>query len=203
MGVNGNLLMWCAALGAVTAAGCGNEPGARVTLEGSRYDADGACFGPREPAGPVPFSGDPICGAALTHALDPDGACWLFPSTCLPEGFVAVGDALAVECRQTFRSCAEPDAPVSCAERHIVVCEWGEACVLTGGPHYKPEADCFDAEPSPLACVEAGQSCPPVVTPALDADGRCFAFGGCLPPGYTPAPPEHPCRLALGRTCGG
>lgn len=33
---------------------------------------------------------DDLCGDALTCAYETEGACWMFPSTCLPEGWTSL-----------------------------------------------------------------------------------------------------------------
>jgi hypothetical protein len=55
-------------------------------IEGWRLDASQANYD-YLPAGCHP--GFTACDAALATALDPGGACWMFPSTCLPNHFMA------------------------------------------------------------------------------------------------------------------
>lgn len=285
-------------------------------LAGARYDELNDCFRPAGSLGDSP-AGLP-CADAETHAVDAQGSCWLFESTCLPEGFTAL-DALpgnrAYACRETFRFCSEPLAcgdqqldvngacvtcndlrasrfasvsslleatgwdacstdadcvmePVigscewecdravgrdyvedfrselseflprfcgdlepaawaarcsgadrqecgahalcragkcregtRCADRSIDACASDADCVVSSAAAYDSANSCFAQGLTPLACVDADLSCPPVITPALDAFGNCYAFGNCLPPEFTPAPDDHPCRQAVATPC--
>jgi hypothetical protein len=54
-----------------------------VPVMAARLDAARNCKA-NEYAGCLPPM---VCGASLTTALDPPGACWLFSDTCMPEGF--------------------------------------------------------------------------------------------------------------------
>ena len=40
---------------------------------------------------------------------------------------------------------------------------------------YDTARSCF-GEPERVGCVPKGRSCPPTITYAIDASGRCFAF---------------------------
>jgi hypothetical protein len=90
---------------------------------------------------------------------------------------------------------------LACADRSIDACEEDGACSLSRGSPYNAAAACFRVEFPSVGCVDPDLSCPPVITAALDAEGNCFSFGGCLPNGFTPAPEGHPCRAALADTC--
>lgn len=90
---------------------------------------------------------------------------------------------------------------VGCDERAPDRCTQDGLCAASGGFPYVPDLGCFSSALEPVGCVDPDRSCPPVVTPALDDEGRCFSFGGCLPAGFTPAPEGHPCRADLAVTC--
>ncbi|HEX2881156.1 MAG TPA: hypothetical protein VHO25_16610, partial [Polyangiaceae bacterium] len=51
--------------------------------QGQRLDTTLNCF-QRQFGGCTP---NLPCGGALTTAIDAEGTCWMFPSTCLPTGF--------------------------------------------------------------------------------------------------------------------
>lgn len=86
---------------------------------------------------------------------------------------------------------------VSCANRAPDRCTQDGLCATSGAFRYDPEGLCFSSELVAMGCVDDDTSCPPVTTPALDDQGRCFNFGGCLPAGFTRAPDDHPCLQAL------
>lgn len=78
-------------------------------VTGARYDEASGCFGPDAVAGTLSSDGPPLCDEALTHALSPEGECWLFSDSCLPDGFSAVGQGMGpvfVPCSGTFERCA-------------------------------------------------------------------------------------------------
>lgn len=183
-----------------------NEPGdTREQLSASRYDEANDCFGPREIAGRAPTPGELLCNDAMTHALDAEGSCWLFPSTCLPLGFSEIDTASAElpPCRQTFRYCTE-GAEVPCAERDLESCVGEGECTVAGGWPYDAANECFRYgvdDIVPLACVDADLTCPPDISFGLDVDGNCYAFGNCVPEGFTDVPAEHACHQALGASC--
>jgi hypothetical protein len=52
-------------------------------LDGLRYDPAQGCV-THEPAGCNDWH---VCGGIVTAAIDGDGACWSFPSICIPDGF--------------------------------------------------------------------------------------------------------------------
>jgi hypothetical protein len=89
---------------------------------------------------------------------------------------------------------------LSCAQRASDGCSEDGLCATSRAFPYDAEAGCFASESVAVGCVDADASCPPVITPALDSEGRCFAFGNCLPAGFTPAPEGHPCRADVGAT---
>jgi len=52
------------------------------SVHGQPRDPAGACMGPRELAGCTRAEG---CSDSMTHAIDPTGRSWLFPSSCQPQ----------------------------------------------------------------------------------------------------------------------
>jgi hypothetical protein len=88
-----------------------------------------------------------------------------------------------------------------CADRNLEECETDGDCAVSSAPAYDSANSCFAQVLTRLACVDSDLSCPPVITPGLDAEGNCYAFGNCLPPGFTPAPGDHPCRQAIATSC--
>jgi hypothetical protein len=89
----------------------------------------------------------------------------------------------------------------TCAARMLNGCTNDGLCAELRGAAYDPDATCFSADSTPFNCADPDVSCPPSLRAALDVDGNCFAFGGCLPPGFTLAPDDHPCSAVIGVTC--
>ena len=90
----------------------------------------------------------------------------------------------------------------TCADRTLDACELNGDCVIGQAFAYAPEGQCFSADSVDVACVDPDASCRPVVTPGVDSNGDCYLFGGCLPPGFEPAPDGSECVAAVGTTCG-
>jgi hypothetical protein len=66
--------------------------------------------------------------------------------------------------------------------------------MVASASQFDETAQCF-GEYMPVVCVDAEVPCPPVITLAVDENGDCFSFGGCLPVGYTEATAEQACPL--------
>lgn len=76
-------------------AGCAPISGRAVSDDG----AGGACVDYAVESVPLGcMSADLGCGSAITNAEDADGDLYVFPSTCLPEGFVEVSVATPPDC---------------------------------------------------------------------------------------------------------
>jgi hypothetical protein len=95
-------------------------------------------------------------------------------------------------------ACRIASGLVPCSERASDRCTEDGLCATSGAFPYDPEGGCFSSEPEAVGCVDAEISCPPVITPALDSQGRCYSFGDCLPTGFTRAPEDHPCWAGIG-----
>lgn len=132
---------------------------------------------------------------AIASGYCMDGGTWR--ETC---GSVVVDCDIAPLCRQG--QCVISTLP--CAARSLEACvdESGDCELATALP-YDAANQCFDGSPTPVACADPDLSCPPVVTAAMDAQGNCYSFGGCLPSGFVRAPEDHPCSAAVVGTCGG
>jgi hypothetical protein len=160
---------------------------------GRRYDAELGCFEDTEVAGTTEASD--VCDDAIGIALDPALDCWWFPNTCLPDGFTA-----EVPDDSPCRNAELCDVNTLCGSRSLDECTDDARCMVANGGEYDAAGECF-LDYAPQGCVDATVACPPNITLALDADGRCVSFGGCLPLGFTAAPPEHPCSEASPAGC--
>ena len=65
---------------------------------------------------------------------------------------------------------------------------------------YDVQRGCF-GEPQRVGCIARDRACPPTITVAVDASGRCFAFPGCLADGFTRAEPGSGCPSAGASDC--
>jgi hypothetical protein len=92
----------------------GNTDG---VIEGRRYDVRG-CFRAPEPLGPrAPENLDfQVCEPFPTRARGPEGECWLFANSCLPDGFDAIGLFDLQDCLTVTDSCADS---LQCAEQQV------------------------------------------------------------------------------------
>lgn len=64
--------------------GCDNVNGCAAVLLAQRYDSTNVCLG--KPLG-VGCTDATSCDESLMWALNPDGMCFLFPSSCVPTKF--------------------------------------------------------------------------------------------------------------------
>jgi hypothetical protein len=78
----------CAVLASAEVA-CGDDDDQRALL-GTRLDLDRNCF-EAEPV-EVGFDDGRPCGDEVTTTKAPNGECWAFPNTCIPEGWKEVSD---------------------------------------------------------------------------------------------------------------
>jgi hypothetical protein len=92
----------CANLGVQN---CGRDPGCSA-MSGRRLDRARNCWTASEPLG-CRVSGL-LCGALLTAARDPGGACHLFPSTCVPVGWAPVDASKDKSCHPSTAVCEPP-----------------------------------------------------------------------------------------------
>jgi hypothetical protein len=281
-------------------------------LYGRRYDERG-CFGAQEIAGYAPSAEDRDCSAEVTYASNGPDTCWLFPNSCLPEGFALLSPFVVADgctdvrdlCPESLSCGAEEVATVegcfgcddarrvfstavsrlaarfdacnsdvdcaahewqtgcdglcpvavnasnvdsfdaavtdlssgyctdtadwaatcgrrivdcnvvplcragrcvisgdaACADRSLTNCEADGDCVLASAFPYDPQSGCFAEVPVAVGCVDPDLSCPPSTRTALDGNGNCYSFGGCLPAGFQQAPDDHACNTST--TCGG
>ena len=80
-----------AAAVATVVLGCGDDDdNCRSEIRGSPYDPTRRCLGKSEVLGCLPAGVK--CGQAFVFATDPEGKCFEFSNTCLPEGFSAAQD---------------------------------------------------------------------------------------------------------------
>jgi len=76
-------------------------------LEETACLADPICmrlYGKPLPSGSLRYVNCTVsCGGALpTCAIDPNGVCWIFPSTCVPVGWTKVWECEPTECAGAF-----------------------------------------------------------------------------------------------------
>jgi len=122
-----------------------------------------------------------------------DPAVWT-PTCGFPRN---VDCAIAAVCVNGACRISTGGAVIPCSDRASDRCTEDGLCATSGAFPHDPDGRCFGSELVAVGCVDAELSCPPVITPALDTQGRCYSFGGCLPAGFTPAPEDHPCRADL------
>lgn len=79
----------CTHCDALSVAACANDALCSV-ISAAPIDGAGMCAQMPVPVGCMP-SGRP-CGEAISFAADPEGRCWQFGTTCIPEGWQ--GDAM-------------------------------------------------------------------------------------------------------------
>jgi hypothetical protein len=142
-------------------------------VEGQRIDTEQSCKSSAfEAAGYAAcIPGD----TSVTLALDPEGQCWFFPTTCIPDGFV-----VAIE----GGSCQDVSDPC-CADRTEDACESDGACVRWFGNPAATDGTCYEASSEYAGCISANISCTGVEVSAVDADGACWRFtSGCFPATY-------------------
>jgi hypothetical protein len=154
---------------------------------GAPYDEEQGCFGDLTEAG---VGEHDSCDTAETLALAPDGSCWWFADTCLPDGFAQLDSDSDAACAAA-ELCIEQT--LACSERDLDSCEQDPSCIVASGAPYDEAEACFVPEYVPVACTTNGPACPPVVTAALDSDGNCYSFGGCAPDGFTEAADTDAC----------
>jgi len=63
-----------------------STPDCDFEVRASNFNAEQSCWEEATPVGCI-ASRVAICGEMTTKAIGPDGDCYLFPKTCLPEGF--------------------------------------------------------------------------------------------------------------------
>jgi hypothetical protein len=74
---------------------------------GMPYEADAVCFGAMEVAGTAANRDDSTCLPIQTLANDPEGNCWRFTSTCLPDGFAPLNPLSDYACREANDTCSD------------------------------------------------------------------------------------------------
>ncbi len=164
-----------------------DEPSNGIT--GYPFDAAAMCFD-REAllAGTTDCrDGPPV----ISYALDPAGACWMFGSGCVPDGFTGAGAHPCVG----LDLCPQADPPDYCAGRTIAECENYEQCVVVGA--YADQGDCFGNDLMDVGCVDTTGGCDLALTPAVAPDGSCWLFpDSCMPAGYS-APDSGQCPTGM------
>ncbi len=163
------------------------EPSNGIT--GYPFDAAAMCFDRQDlPAGTTDCrDGDPV----ISYALDPTGACWLFGSSCVPDGFTGAGAHACVG----LDLCPEPTIPDDCASRTVAQCESDEQCVVVGAQ--ANQGDCFGGDLLDVGCMDVPGGCDLALTPAVAPDGTCWLFSdSCMPAGYS-APDIGQCPTGM------
>ncbi|HEY0839723.1 MAG TPA: hypothetical protein VGD74_06015 [Vulgatibacter sp.] len=163
-----------------------------MILYGIRFDAARGCRDRSEPVGCADAAQG--CGDALTYATDPMGGTWLFPDTCIPDGWESFHSSCADRNAATgpwcFEEPEEPEdpepeepEPAPCSGLRLDQCA-DAGCRVLAGIRYEVSDGCrYPSEP--VACIAAGIGCPDAMGYAIDPDGGTWLFGDlCIPDGW-------------------
>jgi hypothetical protein len=115
-------------------------------------------------------------GAELTCGEAPDGTLFVFPSTCLPQGFEERPDT----------ACDEAGLPSQCEDLEPEACEESAVCRTIDG-----RVRGSDDPLAPSGCIGADTGCGDAETCAFDGTetGDPYWFPStCIPAGWVPAP---------------
>lgn len=178
---------------------CADDAGCLV-LTAMNYDVANSCRYRSEPVACA--EAGPGCGDALTYATDPTGRTWLFPDTCIPEGWQAFQECQADRDAAEGPWCLEdpepedpepedpepedpePEVPEgACSDLPLDGCT-DAGCRVVAAIRYEASEGCrYPSEP--VACIEAGTGCADALGYATDPDGRTWLFGDlCIPDGW-------------------
>lgn len=124
-----------------------------------------------------------VCTDALTWARDPDGALWLFPSGCLPEGW-AIDRELGFSEPYEGEECRVTIDPVECPLQDEAACATRDDCQGYYARRVHTDDDCAD-EATFVACGDEQSVCADQATIGSDADDALWIFPTrCLPDGW-------------------
>jgi hypothetical protein len=109
-----------------------NAGASGAAIRGMPFDTAANCYGAEELAGFGPQGADGDCFDVQTVAVAPGGACWLFPTTCLPDGFTDAGENPLLD-------------PPPCRLPEINVCPAALSCSAGEAPTVRGCLSCTDA----------------------------------------------------------
>lgn len=144
-------------------------------IEGYPVDEERGCLGELQVAGTAQCAEN---DGGVTYAVDPDGACWMMPTTCIPDGFEEAGaDAV---CREVTETCG-----AACAARTEGECESDARCRARTGQPASVDATCYRADPVYAGCIPVDLGCAEAEVDTVAPDGSCWHFSDyCFPEGH-------------------
>lgn len=152
---------------------CAQRQDCRV-IDGRKVFEAEKCLMSSQPLGCM--SVNLYCGDAETPAKNPDGECYWFPSTCVPDGWKSLFGTSECEVGD-YRLCA-------CEEYSAASCPESNGCTKIYGRRGVVEDQCLlDSEA--VGCMSAEMGCGAVITFATNPAGDCYQFGGCIPAGWS------------------
>ncbi len=146
-------------------------------IYGYKFNKQRSCFEEEVIVGCLPKGS--VCGASLSKAIDLEGNCWLFPSTCTPRGWKQPEQGCGIS---TLDFCPEND-PKECVDMDYGTCKRkSDQCKMVYGRMFEKKSGCLSTK-TYIGCISKESQCnTSTVTATYSENCYHIPFGeNCIP----------------------